>query len=175
MYDPTVTPPRTFQQLLSYVGFYGFIASLGAAGLMLTAVLLFWPQWRVNTSFVEADGLVVDEREHWGEGGKFRQVLLRYPVRGADVEHWSSEVTLGMDEGRIQQRTRAMTIGERYPVWYDPANPEVVVVERGFWIHWMLYPIIVGSAFFLLYGVGKVVGGVRKFRAQRLESARAVE
>ena len=135
MYDPTVTPPRTFQQLLSYVGFYGFIASLGAAGLMLTAVLLFWPQWRVNTSFVEADGLVVDEREHWGEGGKFRQVLLRYPVRGADVEHWSSEVTLGMDEGRIQQRTRAMTIGERYPVWYDPANPEVVVVERGFWIH----------------------------------------
>jgi hypothetical protein len=125
--------------------------------------------------FVEADGLVIDQREHWGEGGKFRQVLLRFPVRGVNVEQWSSEGTLGMDEGRIQQRTRAMTVGERYPVWYDPANPEVVVVERGFWIHWMLYPIIVGSAFFLLYGVGMVVGGVRKFRAQRLESARAVQ
>jgi hypothetical protein len=68
-----------------------------------------------------------------------------------------------------------MTIGERYPAWYDPANPEIVVVERGFWIHWMLYPLFVGSGFFLLYGVGKVVGGVRKFRAQRLESAPVVE
>src|SRR5262245_55998668 len=40
MYDPTVTPPPTFRQLVSYVGFWGFIASLGAAGLMLTVVLL---------------------------------------------------------------------------------------------------------------------------------------
>jgi hypothetical protein len=112
MYDPTVTPPRTFQQLVSYVGFYGFVAALGAAGLTLTGVLFVWPQWRVNTLFVEADGLVVDQREHWGEGGKFRKVLLRYPVRGVDVEHCSSEVTLGMDEGRIQQRTRAINIGQ---------------------------------------------------------------
>jgi hypothetical protein len=50
-----------------------------------------------------------------------------------------------------------------------PGEPEVVVVERGFWIHWMFYPILLGSGFFLLYGIGKIVGGVRKFRAQRLE------
>jgi hypothetical protein len=154
------------QQLFSYVLMYGFIAALGAAGLTFFLILFFWPQWRVNTAFVEADGLVVDEREHWGEGGKFRQVLLRYSVRGVDAENWSSEVTLGMDEGRIQQRTRAMTVGGRYRVWYDPASPEAVVVERRYWIHWMLYPIIVGSGFFLLYGVGKIVGGVRKFRGR---------
>lgn len=165
MYDPTVTPPRTSQQLLSYALIYGFIAALGAAGLTFFMTLFFWPQWRVNALFVEADGLVVDEREHWGEGGGFRQVLPRYSVRGMDVEHWSSEVTLGMDEGRIQQRTRAMTIGQRYPVWYDPASPEVVVVQRGYWIHWMMYPIIVGSGFFLLYGLGKIVVGVRGYSA----------
>jgi hypothetical protein len=58
---------------------------------------------------------------------------------------------------RIQQRTRAMTIGERYSVWYDSADPEVVVVQRGYWIHWMMYPLIVGSGFFLLCGIGKIV------------------
>src|SRR5262245_35693486 len=141
MYDPTVTPPRTLQELGSYVLMYGFFAALGAAGLTFFLILCLWPQWRVNNLFVEADGRVVDEQEHWGEGGKFRQVLLRFSVRGVDVEHWSSEVTLGMDDGRIQQRTRAMAIGERYPVWYDPANPEVVVVERGYWVHWMLCPL----------------------------------
>jgi hypothetical protein len=171
MYDPTVTPPKTRQQLSQFVLMYGFIAALGVAGLLFFLVLFVWPQWRVNTLFVEADGLVVDEREHWGEGGKFRQVLLRYSVRGVDVEHWSSEVTLGMDEGRIQQRTRAMTVGERYPVWYDPTSPDVVVVERGYWIHWMFCPIIFGCGFFLLYGMGKIAVGIRKFRAERLESA----
>lgn len=175
MYDPTITPARTMQQFSSFVLFYGFIAAIGSAGLLLLLILFFWPQWRVNTSFVEADGLVVNERELWGEGGRFRQVLLRYSVRGVEVEHWSCEVTLGMDEGRIQQRTRAMIIGERYPVWFDPAHPDVVVVERGYWIHWMLYPIIVGSGFFLLYGVGKIVAGVWRFRAQRFEAASAAE
>lgn len=163
MYDPTVTPPRTREQLISYVLMYGMIAALGAAGSTFFLILIFWPQWRVNASFVEADGLVVDERENAGEGGSFRQVLLRYSVGGADVEHWSSEVTLGMDEGRIQQRTRAMNVGQRYPVWYDPANPAIVVVARGYWIHWMLYPILAGAGFFLLYGVGKVAVGVRSF------------
>lgn len=173
MYDPTVQSPKTREQLCSYVLLYGFFAVLGAAGLTCFLMLFIWPQWRVNHSFVEADGLVVDEREHSGEGGKFRQVLLRYSVDGADVEHWSSEVTLGMDEGRIQQQTRAMAVGERYPVWYDPANPEVVVVQRGYWIHWMLYPVVVGLGFFFLYGVGKITAGVRAFTRHRRESVRA--
>jgi len=64
-----------------------------------------------------------------------------------------------------------MTIGQRYPVWYDSANQEVVIVERGYGIHWMMYPLIVGSGFFLLYGVGKIVVGVRGFSAHKLESA----
>lgn len=171
MYDPTVTPPRTLRQLASYVLMYSFFAALGAAGLTFFLLLFVWPQWRVNTMFVGADGLVVDRRDIWGEGGGCRQVRLRYSVRGVGIENWNRSVTLGMDEGQTQQRVRAMAVGERCPVWYDPASPETVVVERGYWIHWVLYPLVVGSGFFLLYGAGKVVAGVRAFRAQRLESA----
>lgn len=171
MYDPTITPPRTLQQLSSYAIFYGFLAALGAAGLLFFLILIFLPQWRVNSVFAEADGVVVDRRDVPSEGGGFRQVRLRYSVRAVDIEHWNSEMTLGMDEGEIQRRIRAMAIGERLPVWYDPVNPDVVVVERGYWIHWGLYPIIVGSAFFMLYGIGKIVVGVRKFRTQRRDPA----
>lgn len=170
-YDPTIQPPRTSEQLSSYVLVYGFFAAMGGVGLICLLLLFLLPQWRVNHLFVEADGLVVDAREHWGEGGQFREVLLRYAVNGTDVEHWSSEVTLGMDDGRIQERTRAMKVGERYPVWYDAANPEVVVVRRGYWMHWMLYPIVAGTGFFFVYGVGKIVAGVRAFRAHRRETA----
>ena len=170
MYDPTIMPPRTLQQLSSFILFYGYLAVLGAAGLSMLLILVYWPQWRVNRSFVEAEGLVVDQRDVPSEGGGFRQVRIRYSVNGVDVEHWNDgEMTLGMDEGRIQGRIRAMAIGERLPVWYDPASPEVVVVERGYWIHWGLHVIAAGSAFFLLYGMAKVVGGVWMFGAQRRE------
>lgn len=112
-------------------------------------ILIDEPQWRVNRSFVEAEGLVVDQRDVPSEGGGFRQVRIRSSVNGVDVEHWNDgEMTLGMDEGRIQGRIRAMAIGERLPVWYDPVSPEVVVVvvERGYWIHWGLHLIAAGMA-----------------------------
>jgi len=34
----------------------------------------------------------------------------------------------------------------------------------------MFYPIIAGSGFFLLYGIGKILSGVYRFRRQRLIS-----
>jgi hypothetical protein len=168
MYDPTVTPPRTLKQLLAYVLMYGFFVALGTSVLLLILLLFIWPQWRVNNLFVETEGLVVDQREVLGEGGSSRQVLLRYSAHGVDVEHWNRSVTLVGDAGQLQQRIRALAIGDRCPVWYDPARPEVVVVERGYGIHWMLYPFIAGSGFFLLYGVGKIVVGVLKFPARRV-------
>lgn len=45
-----------------------------------------------------------------------------------------------------------------------------MVAERGYWIHWGLYPVIVGAAFFMLYDIGKIVVGVRKLRAQGRDS-----
>lgn len=62
MYAPTIMPPRTLQQLSSFILFYGYLAVLGAAGLSMLLILIYWPQWRVNRSFVEAEGLVVDQR-----------------------------------------------------------------------------------------------------------------
>jgi hypothetical protein len=167
VYDPTVTIPKTWDQLITYVLMYGFFAALGTAGLAFFLILFFWPQWRVNALFAETEGTVVDQRETWSEGGTFRQVRLRYSVDGTIVENWSREYTLGMDDGAIQQRTRAMVVGNRYPIWYDPTDPQFVVVERGYWIHWMFYPILIGSGFFLLYGVGKTISGIRAFGAQR--------
>lgn len=105
-------------------------------------------------------------------GGKYRQVRLRHAAEGVDVGNWNGSVTLGMDEGEVQYRIRDLAVGERCRVWYDPANPEKVVVGRGYWIHWMLYPIIVGSGFFLLYGVGKIVVGAGNLTRRPLESAR---
>lgn len=166
MYDPTVTKPQTREELVSYLALYGFFAVLGALPLMVFLLMFMWPQWRVNTLFVESEGIVVDRRDDGNEGGTFRRLRLRYSVQGADVENWNNSVTwpAGPEEP-LQHRIRELAIGDRCPVWYDPASPDVVVIERGYWIHWMLYPVLVGCGFFLLYGVGKIIIGVRKFAA----------
>lgn len=164
MYDPTVTSPQTREELGIYVALYGFFAALGSLPLLVMFLVFVWPQYRINTTFVESEGVVVDLRDTNNEGGSYRQVCLRYTVQGAEVEHWTRALAWppGPEE-QLQQRIRSLAIGERCPVWYDPASPEDVVIDRSYRIHWMLLPIAIGCGFFLLYGIGKIIVGIRKF------------
>jgi hypothetical protein len=165
LYDPTVTPPRNWEELSVYVLLYGFFTAIGASVTILILILVVWPQWRVNTLFVETVGTVVDQREVSGEGGTSRQLQLRYSAHGRMIQHWNKSIALVCDEGNLQQRIRGLEMGERLAVWYDPEMPEVVVINRGYCIHWMLYPFIVASGFFVLFGVSKIIVGAWRFRA----------
>jgi hypothetical protein len=77
-----------------------------------------------------------------------------YRARGFD--HWGTESSDGSRARAIVER---FEVGQRYPCWFDPANPgQAVLVRGGGWQRvWGLFPLP-----FILIGCVTLLGGIRK-------------
>lgn len=119
---------------------------LGGCGFLgLLIYLLVLPEWRVNHRFVEGRCEVLQKRigESRAQGSAtYRpEFLLRYEVDGETYETWSYDATKAYSSGLPAKQSilQRYEVGKQYACWYDPRDPETVVLVRGYtWVAWMM-------------------------------------
>jgi hypothetical protein len=142
--------------------FFAALLVLGGIGLVAIVRLFVLPQWRVRNEFVETTCTVLDSRLQSDESGSlFRpEIEIEYKVDGVDYLAWTYDIATALNapssysndkEGK-QAVLGEFAQRERVPCWYDPDDPNVVVIERGSsWWVWLLFVIPLS---FLLIGGG---------------------
>jgi len=155
---------RTMSELggqAALAGFFAVLAIVGSAILAGVVRQMTAPEWRANHEYTETVGTVVGKRV--AEISKedqttFRpEVTVRYTVGGHGYEATTFDATgvYSPDRAECERLLEAFTVGNEYPVWYDPQDPEKAVVKRGYsWVAWVL-PLL--PAAFVAVGVGGLI------------------
>lgn len=127
--------------------FFGGLTLVGGVGLL---TLLYWwiiPNWRANYGFVETTCTVVDKRlEQRPDAEEFRPaVQIRYEADGRAQVAWTYDATRDYSPERpVQEEVLAQfAVGQSYPCWHAPSDPQQVVLVRGtrWWLWlWLLAP-----------------------------------
>jgi hypothetical protein len=165
---------RTGSQAWGSLGealFFGFFLVLGSLFLAGLLNMLVIPEWRVNHEFLETEGTVLktrlgepnDEERDIDYQPIFRpEVLVEYRAAGKTYREWTYDVHFKSDRAFAADRDAQQAAlepfeeGGKVPVWYDPADPQSVVVVQGYtWLLWFL--LLLPAAFILIGGVGLVL------------------
>ncbi len=155
--------------------FFGFFLVLGSFFLAGLLNMLVVPEWRVNHEFVETEGTVLMTR--LGEPGDAHpsadaddeeqplyrpEVLVEYRAGGKTFRektydiHFNSDRAYTADREALETALADFKEGEVISVWYDPADPQTVVVVRGYtWLLWVL--LLLPVAFILIGGIGLIL------------------
>ncbi len=158
---------RTGSTKLGVAGEALFFAVLLAAGAGVFAGLLYGvvlPEWRVNHEFVEHTSLVLDKRVAERENGddrKYRpEVKVRYTVDGRPLTAWTYDIataagaadSYSADRDEAARAIGPFARGEEVRCWYDPTQPETVVLVRGY--RWWVWAVLALPVLFVLIGAG---------------------
>ena len=124
--------------------FFAVFFLLGCAGMVFLLATQVIPEWRVNHAFIETSCTVLEQG-----GGRAH---VAYRVGGEPRHAW---VALdGSSTGETDDRVR-FAPGTRHLCWYDPADPETVVLTRGYtWWLWLTLSVPISL---LLIGGGGLV------------------
>ena len=159
---------RTGSRRLGSAGealFFAVFLLLGCAGVAAVVVSLLIPEWRANNEFLRQTCRVVDAKvagKQGEDGIVFRpEIQIEFQVDNDTFKLWTYDVhTLGENgysSGReaVEEKVRGFTIGNSYYCWYNPENPNEVVLVRGSnWWVWLTLSIPV--SFVLVGGIGLV-------------------
>jgi hypothetical protein len=151
---------RTGSQAWASLGDAAFHAALLAVGLVFGGLLLSGvavPEWRMNHQFARTDGVIVGKglvrRRVTAPTGTVAStwqptILVRYTAADRTIESWSRSPrsTITADRAAAVERLSAWRLGADVPAWYDPSDPSVVVVQRGFnWWMWLVTLVLPGA------------------------------
>ncbi len=135
--------------------------AVGLALLTLVLTSLVIPEWRVNQQFVETTCTLLDKRleERVDDGTPtFRpRLLVRYQVQGVTYDRWTYDAAGMFSSNRDEQQIvlDRFVVGQKYPAWCDPWDPQVAVLARGYtWSAWLLLLL---PTSFLTVGAGGLV------------------
>ena len=112
---------------------------IGVVWLSLLYAMVIGPDWRLNHDYVETRCVVLDKR--LGEVGgddadtptSYRpEIHVRYTVDGREHQAWTYDAAGAYNnDSNVPQRTLdQFIVGQEYPLWYDPANPDKAVLVR---------------------------------------------
>jgi hypothetical protein len=133
----------------------GFV-SLGGIFVSLTV-----PELRANRDFVEHRARLIDERldqQTASEGSVFApRFRLKFTVEGRSYSPWAAYDVTDLHT-RDREHSEAILdrfeVGNEYPCWYDPRDPQRVVLARGYtWFAWLMLVVPVP---FIAVGAGGV-------------------
>jgi len=156
---------RTGSRLLGSVGeaiFFTVMLVVGCAAIFFGVACLIVPEWRVNHGFVEHTCKVVEKQvvEVPSEKGLLFQPVFKidYQIQGKtylqktyyDIHH-STRSTRDQARAVIE----GFSVGETYPCWYDPADPNITVLVRGY--QWWIWPALLIPVSFVIIGIGGLV------------------
>ena len=146
---------RTGAEVWGSVGealFHGIllVAGIAFAALLLTGVAV--PEWRINHHFLEARGTVVGKglarRGDPGQASPTWQpcLRLRYDTPVGLHEAWALQDSPLSDRPAAVKALEPTPLGSEFDCWYDPADPRIVVLERGYnWWMWALTLLLPGA------------------------------
>jgi hypothetical protein len=151
---------RTGSQAWGSFGDAAFHAALLLAGLVFGGLLVSGvavPEWRINHDFISTRCMVLGKglarRTVEDPPGSFSStwqpcLRVRYPAGGTTRESWSrpSPATATPDRDAAIGRLAAWKLGTEVAGWYDPADVDTVVLERGYnWWTWVLALVLPGA------------------------------
>ncbi len=148
--------------MLGYTSFYGVFLAMGVFITWFTLWYFWWQQWRMNNVYIETTGVIVGKRVvDWEEVGPVPQVQVRYRAGDRECENWNRRC------GYPYLRDfAAIKIGDQRPVWFDPAKPNAVIVERGYAIPlWLFYPMLALGLILTVCAGNTIVRGIIAFCA----------
>lgn len=144
--------------------FFGFFFVIGCAAFAFMFWMLLWPEWRANRQFAETTATIEDRTLGVGaasgdSGPTYRpEFRIRYTIDGKTYTQDKVYAVTGIysDDKQIAQATvDSFQVGQEYPCWYDPINPERVVLVRGYsgWLYlFLLIPLS-----FIVIGAGGLI------------------
>lgn len=153
-----------------------FHGALVCAGVVFGALLISGvavPEWRINHDFVESRGRVlgkglvkrtVDDPLAAATATWRPTLRVRYDAAGTSHEAWTrSQPSTGLpDRDAAVARLAGWELGSRIPLWYDPADPTAVVLERGYnWWMWLLALLLPGAL--IAFGGSGLARAVRRW------------
>jgi hypothetical protein len=156
---------RTGSPLLGSLGeaaFFGALVVIGCASLGLLFNTFVVPDWRVNHEFVETTCKVLDTQiaeMPCEDGPLFRpEIKIQYEAAGGEHHGWHYDIHRAFSNGRANaqaalDRFEPYAANQKtYPCWYDPTDPNVVVLVRDYrWWVWLVFTVP-GS--FVVIGAG---------------------
>ncbi len=158
---------RTGSTKLGVAGEAAFFAALLLAGAVVFVGLLYgivFPEWRANHEFVEHTCAVLDkrlaQRDNHDDKLYRPEVKIRYDINGRSITAWTYDIATVTDAANSysarQDQAEAVlgqfARGQQYRCWYDPAQPEIVVLVRGY--RWWVWPVLALPVLFMLIGAG---------------------
>jgi len=159
-----------------------FCAGLAFAGLLISGIAV--PEWRINHDYVETRCQIVGtglaRRMVEDPPGAYTTfwrptVRVRYATERGPREAWAatSRAMAVSDRAAAVERLAAWRLGSEVPGWYDPADPDVVVLERGYnWWMWLLALLLPGAL--LAFGGAGLGRAIRRWgRSEEAIAARA--
>lgn len=138
--------------------FFGVFFLVGCVGLALILATLVIPEWRANRQFLETTCTVLGKELgsiETEEGILYRpEIKVEYRIGEETIRTTTYDLRNAYSAGREEKQAilDRFVEGNQYPCWYDPADPEVVVLARGY--NWWLWLLLVVPVSFLLIGGG---------------------
>jgi hypothetical protein len=154
---------RTGSTVLGRAAIGLFAAAFFTAGMISLAFILLKlsiPEWRVNHQFVETTCRVIETRVASDSAGLKRpEIQVAFPVDEHQITTWSHYDIAGVfqaDDSYNERVVAEFEPGHEYPCWYDPQQPETVVLVRGYsWFAWLM--LLLPSSFITLGGGGLIL------------------
>jgi len=152
---------RTGSRALGSLGelvFFGIFFLAGCAGLVLIVATVLIPEWRVNHEFVETTCVVRGKEigsSSGDDGDVYRpEIQIEYEIAGKKYVTTTYDITGSYSSGREDKQAilKRFDIGGKYACWYDPTDPKVAVLVRGYSLFgWLILAVPV---VFVLVGGG---------------------
>ena len=141
LYEKKRGDRRTGSSKLGSVGeafFFSVFLLVGLAAFSMMLMTTVWPELRANRHFVETKCKVLSRAisEHRGESGvTYRpDVQIEFEVAGEKYRPTAYDAARAFSTGRekAQQAIDQFQVGKEYPCWYDPMDPQDVVLVLGY-------------------------------------------
>jgi hypothetical protein len=152
---------RTGSRIVGSAGeaiFFAVLLVVGCAGTVAGISWLVIPEWRVNHGFVQQTCVLLQKRlvRQDGESGPIYRPEFRieYHVHGTTYRPPGAYDLHRTPFNRedAQAVLDRFTEGRKYPCWYDPGNPDAVVLVRGY--QWWIWLVLLIPVSFVALGAG---------------------
>jgi len=142
--------------------FFGALFLLGCFGFWLTISLFVLPEWWVNRDFRPCPARILELRigttVRDGQTLYRPEVCIEYKIAGRIYRLWTYDIHTVQGNGYSVDKDRALKALQKFKVqeiitsWYDPRDPEIAVIDRGFW--WWAWLLLLIPLSFVILGAG---------------------
>jgi hypothetical protein len=155
---------RTGSRTVGNVGealFFAFFLLIGGSVLTTMLFTLVIPEWRVNHEYAEHTCKIVGKRlaeTESQDGPLYRaEFQIEYTINGVEYRIWTYAVSNIYSSGRESKQAilSRFSLGDTATCWYDPIDPERVVLVRGY--SWWIYLVIIVPVAFIVIGAGGLI------------------